>query len=397
MMVMKCAKRILLVPTLMVGFALSGYSTVIVDNTWASGTRTNWSLPGGESPWFSDSSSTFNLAVLTDYFGTGTNALCVTNYPAGSIRNFWTYFTTNSSELTVPFGDGSTNNPATGNTNKVYGHPVEVAVGQKLVVTMVLSPSTVSPSGSSYVRFGLLNYENAQDYGRPARDNNIFKSSGTNVTGYRFGVAMYQNFAADPGQTTLGFLVRMPTALDAGEPLGKTGPWYSLGSGARKISEPGFQEGGEYKMEFTVARYTESSNLLSAQVTGTGGLNLETSQPDTSGSNYYRFDTFAMRTDAAAAGAYLYYVKQFKVELVPLAASMEPFSITAQGFITSDQFSLTWDSVASKVYQVQSRALLGTGDWTTNATVTATDASTSWTNTGLSGVLQRYYRVVNTP
>lgn len=394
---MKHAKYILLALAVLFGLALKGQATVIVDNTWASGTRTNWSLPGGESPWFSDSSSAFNLAVLTDYFGAGTNALCVTNYPAASSRNFWTYFTTNAPELTIPFGDGSTTNPATGTTNKVYGYPVEIAVGQKLVVRMVLYPSTVMPSGSSFVRFGLLNYENAPGYGRPARDHNIFKSSGTNVTGYRFGVAMYQNFAPDPGQTTLQFLVRMTNTVNGGEPLGKTEPWYSLGSRASKTNTPGFQEGGEYTFDFTVARYSATSNLLSAKVTGADGLNLQASQPDTSGSNYYRFDTFAMRTDTGAAGAYLYYLKQFKVELVSLSPSIAPFPITAQEFIASDQFRITWDSVADQVYQVQSCDSLGTGIWTTNATVTAVGVSTSWTNSGVSVISERYYRVVNTP
>jgi len=394
---MKSAKQILLVPAVLVGLALNSYSAVVADNTWLSGTRTNWSLPGGESPWFSDSSSDFNLAVLADYFGAGNNALCVTNYPAGSTRNFWTYFTTNAPELTVPFGDGSTTNPATGTTNKVYGHPVEIDVGEKLVVTLVLSPSTVMPNGNSWVRFGLLNYEDASGYGRPARDNNNWKDSGTNVTGYRFDVAMYQTFAADPGQTTLAFRARtnLNELADSREPLGKSGPWFELGSGARMTNGTGFQNDLEYTLQFSVLRYA-GSNVLSSKVSG-GSLDLENSEVDITGSNYFRFDTFAMRTDVGAAGAYLYFLRQFKVETLPINAVGPPFSITAQGFIAPDQFWLTWDSAAGQVYQVQSRAVLGSGDWITNATLTAASASTSWTNIGLSGVSQRFYRVVNAP
>lgn len=71
------------------------------------------------------------------------------------------------------------------------------------------------------------------------------------------------------------------------------------------------------------------------------------------------------------------------------------FSITSAKYNTTN-FVLTWDSVASQVYQVLSETSLATGPWLTNATVTATSVSTSWTNTGISGTAQQFYRVVNT-
>ena len=74
-----------------------------------------------------------------------------------------------------------------------------------------------------------------------------------------------------------------------------------------------------------------------------------------------------------------------------------PFQITSVQLLTADQLKLTWGSIATNVYQVQSEDSLSTSSWTTNATVTATAASTSWTNMGVSGVTQRYYRVVDTP
>jgi polygalacturonase len=74
-----------------------------------------------------------------------------------------------------------------------------------------------------------------------------------------------------------------------------------------------------------------------------------------------------------------------------------PFQIDSVRFANSDQVVLTWDTVNGNIYQVLSRDDLTTGDWLTNATITATGTSASWTNNGVSGVLQRFYRVVNIP
>jgi hypothetical protein len=74
-----------------------------------------------------------------------------------------------------------------------------------------------------------------------------------------------------------------------------------------------------------------------------------------------------------------------------------PFRITFARFVASTQFKLTWDSVSGQNYQVQSKAALGVGAWTTNATLTASSISTSYTNTGISGLQPRFYRVVATP
>ena len=82
--------------------------------------------------------------------------------------------------------------------------------------------------------------------------------------------------------------------------------------------------------------------------------------------------------------------------LVTVCASGS-FRITSAQLLTPDQFVLTWDSISNNVYQVQSIDSLSAGSWITNATITASDISTSWTNTGISSVAERYYRVVNTP
>jgi hypothetical protein len=74
-----------------------------------------------------------------------------------------------------------------------------------------------------------------------------------------------------------------------------------------------------------------------------------------------------------------------------------PFQIDSVQFANSDQVVLTWDSVNGNIYQVLSKDDLTIGDWVTNATITANGTSASWTNSGVSGVIQRFYRVVNIP
>jgi hypothetical protein len=74
-----------------------------------------------------------------------------------------------------------------------------------------------------------------------------------------------------------------------------------------------------------------------------------------------------------------------------------PFQIESVRFANLDQVVLTWGTVNGNIYQVLSKDNLTPGNWVTNATVTANGTSASWTNSGVSGVAQRFYRVVNIP
>jgi hypothetical protein len=74
-----------------------------------------------------------------------------------------------------------------------------------------------------------------------------------------------------------------------------------------------------------------------------------------------------------------------------------PFQIDSIQFADSDQVVLKWSTVNGNIYQVLSADDLTTGDWVTNATISANGTSASWTNSGVSGVTQRFYRVVNIP
>ncbi|MBI3427917.1 MAG: DNA/RNA non-specific endonuclease [Acidobacteria bacterium] len=76
--------------------------------------------------------------------------------------------------------------------------------------------------------------------------------------------------------------------------------------------------------------------------------------------------------------------------------TVSPFPITAARFVGPNRFVITWTSVSSHTYQVQSATSVAAGNWTTNATLTATASSSSWTNLAASGACE-IYRVVDTP
>lgn len=78
------------------------------------------------------------------------------------------------------------------------------------------------------------------------------------------------------------------------------------------------------------------------------------------------------------------------------SGAVSPFPITAAGFVGPNQFAITWTSVSGRIYQVQSATSLAVADWTTNATLTATAGSASWTNPAAYGTAG-FYRVVATP
>ncbi len=75
---------------------------------------------------------------------------------------------------------------------------------------------------------------------------------------------------------------------------------------------------------------------------------------------------------------------------------VSPFPITSARFVGPSQFAITWSSISGHTYQVQSANSLTVGNWTTNATLTATASSSSWTNPAASGASE-FYRVAHSP
>src|ERR1051325_4934586 len=95
---------------------------ILLDDTWADGTRTDQNLPA-ESAWFITSAA--NMRAFTNY-------LSVTNLSASS--EWWTYFTPS-------------------------GTPVSLDIGDTLTVTLSFIPVGVAAQNSSKnLRFGLFNF-----------------------------------------------------------------------------------------------------------------------------------------------------------------------------------------------------------------------------------------------
>jgi hypothetical protein len=325
---------------------------LIMDDVWADGDRFSGPITPSNSIWYAS-------AALSTTVG----SMIATPDPATS-RLWVGYFT---------------DDPTT---------PVDLAVGRALKVTLVFTPSVVTTQNTSSLRLGLFNY--ADGGARLSADG--FSGSagnGTNVTGYMLA----QNFGVTFGEAEPMDLYARTNMSDNGL-MATSGSFENLGSGpAGSLNQLAFQNDTQYTLEFTVSRVSETSVSVTTKITG-GSLNITTTQTDDT-YLWRRFDSFAIRANRSYESAEQFTFTRFTVEVIEAAAPA--FEITSVQRLNPDSLVLSWDSVSNRVYQIQSKDSLNAASWTTNATVTATGSSTSYTNTGLSGIGERYYRVVNTP
>lgn len=363
-------------------------TNIIVDDKWADATFTNWNLPT-QAPWYYNSSS-------TAFIGADTNKMYLTNYPPTGTKTFWTYFTTNDPALTVNL---PSTNVVSNTTNAFYGHPIVLGNGETLLSSLSFIPTgEFLVNGTSGVRFGLLGYDQA-DAGRATRNTANISKGGTNVTGYRVQIPMYLNWDNN-AIIALHVRTNLSTITDSQDPMGKASDWFSLGASPSFTNAPGFVDGGVYRLDFSVTHYADSnviSSTISGPMAGVSDTNFTRTTVDVTGSNFFKFDCYMIRVDTGTLAADLFTCSEFKVVKISPASAVTPFRITSVGMPAANQVALTWDSVSAQQYQVQSKDNLSSVTWSTNATVTATAASTSWTNTGLGAISQRYYRVVATP
>jgi hypothetical protein len=369
--------------------AARSQSTLILDDTWTNSDFTTWNLPYS-SPWYYP-----DTPANSNYIGVATGSLFLTNYSTLVTKTtyFWTFFTTNDPALSVPMPPGITN-IISNTTNALYGHPVQINPGQMIKLTLKFQPDGfIMDSAAKGLRFGLMSYDHA-DTGRPTRYTSNISKSGTNVTGYFVEVPIWGTIT-NTGMFSMRVRTNMNLTSDATDPMGKTADYIQLGSGPTLTNVPGFQLDQEYTMHFSVARYA-ASNLVSADITGPlAGValtNFSRAYVDPSGSNYFKFDCLMIRGDSGSPVVDNLILNEFKVEVLPIT-----FDFTLQERINEDQFRLRWTSISGFNYQIQSKDDLNSASWTSNATVTATGSSTTWTNAGTTGVNQRFYRIVNTP
>jgi hypothetical protein len=342
---------------------------VVMDDTFLDpdlgfDSRNNTPVTSSNSVWFTRGTLADRLVV----FEQGGNMV---GYPTNGASSLWLgYFT-------------DTNQP-----------PVHLDVGRAIKVTLPFTPNSFNAFVTNgALRFGLFDY--ADGGTRIIIDgDNVTGSTGNGagVRGYMLSLDFGTNFTAN---SPLSLLVR--TGLGDNNLMGTTGDYLSMGSGPSGggySNAPSFKAGTNYVLEFTVARTAVNSATVTAAITG-GGTNWSFTSTDTNDLAYHRFDAFGIRPNSLENAADSFTFPEFKVEVIQAAITVLPFNITDIQLLSPGSVKLTWDSVNGTTYNVLTRDSLTTGNWTTNATVQATDVSTSYTNSPIAGsVTERYYRIL---
>jgi len=337
--------------------ATSTPTGVVVDDTFADGSRINLPYAVDNSIW-----------LATAGLDASSGALVGTPQTGSAV---WLGF----------FTDDQTAPP---------GLPVHLDVGKQVKATIHFSADSIVASGGNSIRMGLFDY--ADGGTRPVADGSGVANSGTGVRGYMLVLNFGTTFNDD---TPLELYAR--NNLSAADLMGTTANYQSIGAGptgATLNGSPAFTSGVTNVLELTVARTGFSTAQLTLSVTA-GSSNWTHTVTDSTYA-YPRFDAFGIRMNSLATTANSFTFPEFKVEVSNASVPVNPFNITEVQLLSPTSLKLTWDSVNGKTYQVLSTPALNPVAWTTNATVQATAASTSYTNSPISGMHQ-FYRVVALP
>ncbi len=305
----------------------------------------------------------------------------------------------NSSELDAITGQ-LVGTPISGNSSLWIGNfveesvtnlPVHLPVGGTIRVTLPFTPSSYNAfTNNASLRFGLFDYADGQQ-GMVTNDTFTGAGSGGNgvgVRGYMLSLDFGPTFSAN---SPLSLLVR--SGLSDINLMGTTGDYTSLGSGPSGggfTGQPAFLAGTNYTLVFTVDRGDVNSVDFTVDISG--GDSEWTFTATETNFAYHRFDAFAIRPNSVQTSADKFTFPEFKVEV--LQAGIPPFNITSMKFLPPNSVVLTWQSVSGVNYSVLSSPTINPSAWVTNATVMATGASTSYTNTPLTGN-KLFFRVVS--
>ncbi len=264
--------------------ASPSHATILVDDTFADGTRTNQNLPT-DAAWFASSGPSLTATTGAMTLATGSSAILGVSY-----------FTANA------------------------GSPASLGVGDTLLATITFTFNGVAPSNSSQgFRLGVF------DFGanRVSADFSSSSSQGANVQGY----ALFQTMGVVFNNAT-PMDIRKRTTLTDTSLLGTSGDWTSLGTGPGNTNVfPGLTSGTQYILQLSLQR----TDVNSLQVTATwlntaNGTTLSTSATDTGAANF-NFDGLALRPQTAASSSTNIVFNEVRVELVPATT---PPTISAQ-------------------------------------------------------------------
>jgi len=260
------------------------HATVLLDDTFADGTRNNTSLPT-DAAWYASSGGSLTAAPGAMTLSMGTSAILGVSY-----------FTT------------SANSPAS------------LSVGDTLLATITFTFNGVAPLNSSQgFRIGLFDFGS----NRVSADFSSSSSQGANVSGY----ALFQTMGVTFNNATPMDLRKRTTLTDTSL-LGTSGDWTSLGTGPGNTNTfSGFTTGTQYTLQLSLQRTDVGTmQVMATWLNLSSGATLSTSETDTGATNF-NFDGFGIRPQTAATSSTNIVFNEVRVELVPAAT---PPTISSQ-------------------------------------------------------------------
>ncbi len=341
-----------LVGILLCAAILPAQATILLDDTFADGSRSIQNLPV-ESAWYASSGSSLTAAPGAMTLTLGSSAVLGI-----------TYFTSNSTS------------------------PVSLNIGDTLTANFTFTFNGVAPLNTSQgFRIAVC------DFGtnRATADLSSSSSEGVNVPGY----GLFQNMGLSFNNTTPMNIFSRTNFVDKSV-LGTGSDWFFLGSGPGSTNNfPGFTNNIQYTLQMSLQR----TGVNAMQVTVTwlnlsSGATLSTTVNDTIATNF-NFDGIGWRPQTATTSASSIIFNEVQVEYV--AAATPPSVATDpqdQSIFTTQNatFSVVADGTPPFTYQWlynNSTALTNQ----TNSTLTINNAQLSDTG-GYSVIVSNAFGLV---
>ncbi|MCC5805196.1 MAG: hypothetical protein JJU00_02605 [Opitutales bacterium] len=301
-----------------------GTGLALVEDTWATGTRSVQNLPN-QTAWYASSGQRLTATAGSMH-----------GFLEGSSRLWLTYFTD--------------------------GEPIRLDDGEGLRVSVDFTPDGIAAENTSRgLRVGLFNYENGT---RVAEDG--ISSSGANgagVVGYLLNTNFGTTFGVDNPMQLRRRMGDDPSFAASDNLMGSVpgGGIYSdtLASGGGAAGAPAFVSGESYTLEITVFREGNTAHVR-YRVSNAHGWSAEVSYADTT-TAVFAFDALGIRPDTTSAESFTFTrssVEYFGEGVVPVYTSLwagipgiggSHFRWTDLGWI--------WDGLYPWVY------VYGVGDW----------------------------------
>jgi hypothetical protein len=275
---MKYVHSMILMLAITIGLAVPGHAVVLLDDTWADGSRAEQKLPA-ESAWYCSKGSSLTAAANSMTLAVSTSSIMAV-----------TYFTTNEVS------------------------PVQLKVGDTLTARFALTLSKVAaPNKSAAFRVAVCNFaDSTLSPKRIAADKFSTGAHGSGVNGY----ALFQNMGTTFGKSAV-VEIRKHTALNF-KLLATSDDWTSLGtSPANADGFSGFADGTLYVLQFALQRTGTNSMAIAVTWSNTvNGATLAASGADNVATNF-SFDGIAVRSAGFGETAAKIKFSELKIELTP--------------------------------------------------------------------------------